>query len=116
MAHGNPVGALNPMAQRSCIARNLSRGTPFNIFALAQSRVRERLSACPARVIGAWHVPLTCLAETVCKRLRASGFFHEIISWSRRRRVPADEGGQEVMVCRVGTSPIVELRSRGDVS
>ncbi|SFH66631.1 C-terminal domain on Strawberry notch homologue [Bradyrhizobium sp. Gha] len=64
------------------------------------------------RVMGAYRIELSGFNDTMRDRLRANGFFGEIISWKLRMFVPTDASGVAILSKVLDTYPVARISER----
>ena len=66
-----------------------------------------------SRVMGVNRIELSGFSEAAKDRLKADGFFSEIISWKLRLFCPADANGLKVLDRLLARCPVTGLHARG---
>ena len=75
-------------------------------------RLSEGMELYRSRVMGVNRIELSGFTEAAKDRLKAEGFFSEIISWKLRLFCPADSGGVKVLDHLLARFPIQGLHAR----
>ncbi|MFC7695380.1 strawberry notch-like NTP hydrolase domain-containing protein [Bradyrhizobium sp. GCM10028915] len=91
--------------------------TPDAAFAVLMGgrtvlELAEGLQLRRARVMGAHRIELSGFIDTMRDRLRAYGFFGEIISWKLRMFVPTDASGVEILSKVLDHYPVARISER----
>jgi hypothetical protein len=76
-------------------------------------RLSEGMELHRSRVMGVNRIELSGFTEAAKDRLKADGFFSEIISWKLRLFCPADSGGIAVLDRLLARCPVTGLHARG---
>jgi P-loop containing NTP hydrolase pore-1/C-terminal domain on Strawberry notch homologue len=76
-------------------------------------RLAEGMELHRSRVMGVNRIELSGFTEAVKDRLKADGFFSEIISWKLRLFCPTDSGGIAVLDRLLARCPVTGLHARG---
>ncbi|WP_145111719.1 strawberry notch family protein [Cereibacter sediminicola] len=76
-------------------------------------RLAEGMELHRSRVMGVNRIELSGFTEAAKDRLKADGFFSEIISWKLRLFCPADSGGIAVLDRLLARCPVTGLHERG---
>ncbi|MBL4919213.1 strawberry notch-like NTP hydrolase domain-containing protein [Szabonella alba] len=76
-------------------------------------RLAEGMELLRSRVMGVNRIELSGFTEAAKDRLKADGFFSEIISWKLRLFCPADSGGIAVLDRLLARCPVTGLHARG---
>ncbi|PIT06553.1 methylase, partial [Bradyrhizobium nitroreducens] len=124
------VYRLQTDAGERVIGRKVSAGWVANAFsadpptlspdaafaALMEGRtvldLAEGLQLRRVRVMGAYRIELSGFNDTMRDRLRAYGFFGEIISWKLRMFVPTDASGVRILTKVLDTYPVARVSER----
>jgi hypothetical protein len=76
-------------------------------------RLAEGMELHRSRVMGVNRIELSGFTEAAKDRLKADGFFSEIISWKLRLFCPADASGVKVLDRLLARCPVTGLQARG---
>lgn len=76
-------------------------------------RLAEGMELHRSRVMGVNRIELSGFTEAVKDRLKADGFFSEIINWKLRLFCPTDSGGIAVLDRLLARCPVTGLHARG---
>ena len=76
-------------------------------------RLAEGMELHRSRVMGVNRIELSGFTEAAKDRLKADGFFSEIISWKLRLFCPTDSAGIAVLDCLLARCPVTGLHARG---
>ncbi|WP_127561424.1 bifunctional class I SAM-dependent methyltransferase/DEAD/DEAH box helicase [Nioella ostreopsis] len=76
-------------------------------------RLAEGMELLRSRVMGVNRIELSGFTEAAKERLKADGFFSEIISWKLRLFCPADPSGIAVLDRLLARCPVTGLHARG---
>jgi hypothetical protein len=76
-------------------------------------RLAEGMELHRSRVMGVNRIELSGFSEAAKDRLKADGFFSEIISWKLRLFCPADASGVKVLDRLLARCPVTGLQARG---
>jgi hypothetical protein len=76
-------------------------------------RLAEGMELLRSRVMGVNRIELSGFTEAAKERLKADGFFSEIISWKLRLFCPVDSGGIAVLDRLLARCPVTGLHERG---
>ena len=75
-------------------------------------RLAEGMELHRARVMGVNRIELSGFSEAAKDRLKADGFFSEIIAWKLRLFCPADSSGIAVLDRLLARCPVTGLHAR----
>ncbi len=76
-------------------------------------RLAEGMELHRSRVMGVNRIELSGFTEAAKDRLKADGFFSEIISWKLRLFAPTDASGVKVLDRLLARCFVTELHARG---
>ena len=76
-------------------------------------RLTDGMELHQSRVMGVNRIELSGFSEAAKDRLKADGFFSEIISWKLRLFCPTDSGGIAVLERLLAGCPVTALHARG---
>ena len=76
-------------------------------------RLSDGMELFRSRVMGVNRIELSGFTEAAKDRLKADGFFSEIISWKLRLFCPVDQGGIAVLDRLLARCPVAGLHARG---
>ena len=76
-------------------------------------RLSEGMELHRSRVMGANRIELSGFSEAAKDRLKADGFFSEIISWKLRLFCPTDADGVEILDRLLARCPVARIHDRG---
>ena len=76
-------------------------------------RLAEGMELHRSRVMGVNRIELSGFTEAAKDRLKADGFFSEIISWKLRLFCPTDPSGIAVLDRLLARCPVTGLHARG---
>ncbi len=76
-------------------------------------RLAEGLELHRSRVMGVNRIELSGFTEAAKDRLKADGFFSEIIAWKLRLFCPTDSGGIAVLDRLLARCPVTGIHARG---
>jgi hypothetical protein len=76
-------------------------------------RLAEGMELHRSRVMGANRIELSGFSEAALARLKADGFFSEIISWKLRLFCPTDADGVAILDRLLARCPVASLHDRG---
>jgi len=76
-------------------------------------RLAEGMELHRSRVMSVNRIELSSFTEAAKDRLKADGFFSEIISWKLRLFCPTDVTGVKVLDRLLARCPVTELHARG---
>lgn len=75
-------------------------------------RLSEGMELHRSRVMGVNRIELSGFSEAAKDRLKADGFFSEIISWKLRLFCPTDADGVAILDCLLARCPVASLHAR----
>ena len=76
-------------------------------------RLAEGMELHRSRVMGVNRIELSGFTEAAKDRLKADGFFSEIISWKLRLFCPTDADGVAILDRLLARCPVARLHDRG---
>jgi len=76
-------------------------------------QLAEGMELYRSRVMGMNRIELSGFTEAAKDRLKADGFFSEIISWKLRLFAPTDASGVKVLDRVLARCPVTGLHARG---
>jgi hypothetical protein len=117
---GQPIigRRVPPAWVATTLASDAPQLTAAQIHALVQEgktvvRLAEGMELHRSRVMGVNRIELSGFTEAAKERLKADGFFSEIISWKLRLFCPADASGLKVLERLLARCPVTGLHARG---
>jgi len=109
---------VSPAWVATTLAADAPRLTVAQVHALVLEgktvvRLAEGMELHRSRVMGVNRIELSGFTEAAKDRLKADGFFSEIISWKLRLFCPADASGVKVLDRLLARCPVTGLHARG---
>ena len=109
---------VSPAWVATTLANDAPKLTAAQVHALVLEgktvvRLAEGMELHRSRVMGVNRIELSGFTEAAKDRLKADGFFSEIISWKLRLFCPTDVTGVKVLDRLLARCPVAELHARG---
>jgi len=109
---------VSPVWVATTLANDAPKLTAAQVHALVLEgktvvRLAEGMELHRSRVMGANRIELSGFSEAAKDRLKADGFFSEIISWKLRLFCPTDADGVAILDRLLARCPVARLHDRG---
>ena len=108
MSELRPLGDDVWVCDRPFHVLGMNVGTRMTVVRLAEGMELHR-----SRVMGVNRIELSGFTEAAKDRLKADGFFSEIISWKLRLFCPTDASGVEILDRLLARCSVTGLHARG---